>query len=851
MKKQLSANDLTMILQWVVVVAFTPFVLLPLFPKEDVSFGIRLAIVVGAWVGSGAMTLVYLKVRSSSRNAGVVVNVTAAVDVVLIFVSLLVWPRYLPELFWTFPIMVIVIANRFGYKESLGAAAVLSALYAITIVARLGEVGEPARTVIADTLVRILLLMIIALATAFISRRERRERRDAAILTSIATSMSSTLEVDELMNLVVEGMSQAASLGRCSAFMVSPDGHWAIPQSTTDTDPMMREEFFGRRIDLKAENVASRALKTKEALIIAEPLVEPLLDEKWIRDFGVTALMVLPFIFRDEPRAVVFVERRGGLKKHFLDREVNICKTILAQATAGLENAVRYAEEQRKRSELDIRYRTSRELSSTLDMDRVLENACKLAMRSTDSAGAVAFIKDEDRGRLVPVLSIGEGGARRSVFPVEASVSMERFEDMYALADRPPVLHFGNPSRNASLPAFLRTDGDLRIAPFFTHGKLAGLLCVTNPEERRYDSTEVAQLAAIAGETALAVMNANLHERIKADAAQMASLVQLANAIGSTAHLPTIMTLALETVRHLFDCTSGLIYRIDEEEGCLRYMESFGYRDDIVQRIASPPYPRAGDCWTVKEDRLIGVDDLSENRLACRTLEKIGSGSAICVGMQAEGRTLGVLHIRSERPGAFGEQDQQLAMAIADQVGLAIQRALLFEEINRLAATDPLTGVFNVRRLEAVLQEEVSRARRYGRSVSFLMVDVDNLKAYNDTLGHQQGDIALSQIASIVDSATRDVDKVFRYGGDEFSVVLPETDPEEALVVAEKIRRAVYEFHFAGEERIPDGELTISVGVASFPGDASGESELVGKADSALYSAKQGGRNTVKVAWTA
>jgi diguanylate cyclase (GGDEF)-like protein len=189
-----------------------------------------------------------------------------------------------------------------------------------------------------------------------------------------------------------------------------------------------------------------------------------------------------------------------------------------------------------------------------------------------------------------------------------------------------------------------------------------------------------------------------------------------------------------------------------------------------------------------------------------------------------------------------------LALAIADQVGLALQRALLFEEINRLAATDPLTGVFNVRRLEAVLSEEVSRARRYERAVSFLMVDVDNLKVYNDTLGHQQGDVALSQIASITDSATRDVDKVFRYGGDEFCVVLPETGSEEALVVAEKIRRAIAEFHFAGEERIPGEALTISVGLASFPQDASGESELIGQADIALYSAKQHGRNSVATA---
>ena len=96
-----------------------------------------------------------------------------------------------------------------------------------------------------------------------------------------------------------------------------------------------------------------------------------------------------------------------------------------------------------------------------------------------------------------------------------------------------------------------------------------------------------------------------------------------------------------------------------------------------------------------------------------------------------------------------------------------------------------------------------------------------------------------------MDSTTRDVDKVFRYGGDEFCVVLPETESAEAGIVAEKIRRAIAEFHFAGEERIPGGALTISAGLASFPLHAQGESELVGQADIALYAAKQRGRNSV------
>jgi diguanylate cyclase (GGDEF)-like protein len=848
LKKQFSAEDFTMILQWIVALALTPFVLLPLFPGTGVSFTLRLLIIIGGFVGTVVMTLVYLKARSVSHRAAVwVVDITAGLDVILIFVAMLLWPDYLPDLFWVFPLLVIVVANRFGYRQAALAAISLSALYSLTLFARLGGT-TPARTVVGDTLIRVVFLLLIALATSFISQRERRVRRDARILSRLAASMASTLEVDGLMDKVVQGISEAAGLGRCSAFLIGPDGRWALPQSTTEASPKVRERFFGRRIDLGEENVATVAMRTGEPLVVTDPAGDPLLDRSWTKDFDLAALLVLPFMVRDEPRGVIFVERRGGMKNYFLDREVNICGTILAQASSGFENALSYAEEQKMRAESDIRYRTSRELSATLDIERVVDNACKLAMRSIGTAGGALFLTDERRDLLEPVVSIGAGEARRTSFPPGSSIGVRMFEDMYELAERPASLRLTSPSENQAVPPFLRSEGSMMMAPFFMHGRISGLLCCTDAEEKSFTDAEASQLAAIAGETALAVMNARLHERIKSDAVQMASLVQLANTIGSSAELSTIMRLALETVRHLFDCTSGLIYRIEEDDGTLRCEESFGYPTEIVEKIQSPPYPLAEECWTVAEDRLICLDDLEVTEVSCGTLERIGKGSTICVGMQAEGKTLGVLHVRSEMPEAFNEQDQQLALAIADQVGLAIQRAILFEEINRLAATDALTGVFNVRRLEAVLSEEVSRARRYDRPVAFLMVDVDNLKAYNDTLGHQQGDIALSQIASIIDSSTRDVDKVFRYGGDEFCVVLPETAAEEAAVVAEKVRRAVAEFHFAGEEKIPGRAVTISVGLASFPGEATGESELIGQADIALYAAKQRGRNSVAAA---
>ena len=846
MRKQLHGEDLTMVFQWIVAILVTPFMLLPLFPRQNVSFTTRLLIVVGAYVIWGVLTVIFLAVRPRSRRgAAMVVNVIACTDIILVTACMIAWPRFMPDLFLVFPLLVIAVATRFDYRVTAFVTLALSALYGVTIISRFGS--APARTVVWDTLIRIGFLALVALSTAYLSKRERRQRSAARVLSGVAAAIGSTLHLDELMQTVVDGISMASGLDRCTSFLTGKDGRWAVPQSTTEKDPGVRDEILRMKIDLKRDNGASRALATGEPVIITDIDTSPLVDKKWVKQFGLGALLVLPIILRDRAMGVVVVERRDR-KRFFLDREVNTCVTVLAQAAAGLENVMRYEEEQRKRSQSDVLYRTSRELGSTLELDQVLENACNLAMRSTDSSGCSAFTADEGNGLLVPRVSTGSGRARRVEFPLGSGISVEEVEDMYAVSERPPALLLRCPGENAAIPPFLREEGVVLLAPFYAHGRMTGALCVSGEASKEFSETQVTQFAAIAGETALAVENATLHERIKSDAAQLASMVQMANAVGSTTDLSTIMGLALDTVRHMFNCTAGLIYRVDENEGTLRYIDSFGYPEEALQRLTSMPYPSVEDCWTVSEGRLIGIDDLSKRELSCHTLEKIGTGSSICVGMKVEERTLGVLHIRSDKPGAFREEDQQLALAISDQVALALQRALLFEEINRLAITDPLTGVFNVRRLEWVLQDELNRSRRYDRPVSFLMVDEDNLKAYNDTLGHQKGDVVLSQVASIIDSNTRDVDKVFRYGGDEFCVVLPETDSRDAFVVADKIRKVVSEFHFPDQERIPGGTITISLGVSSLSGEAGEVSDLVNKADVALYTAKQKGRNSVSAA---
>jgi diguanylate cyclase (GGDEF)-like protein len=164
------------------------------------------------------------------------------------------------------------------------------------------------------------------------------------------------------------------------------------------------------------------------------------------------------------------------------------------------------------------------------------------------------------------------------------------------------------------------------------------------------------------------------------------------------------------------------------------------------------------------------------------------------------------------------------------------------------ACTDPLTGLCNLRQLMTILEREMERSRRYGRHCSLAMIDLDWFKNYNDSHGHLAGDEVLKATAHLFRRNIRNSDVAARYGGEEFVVVMPETGKELAMRVGEKLRRAFEEFPFPGEESQPKGRLTISMGIATFPEDASTPRELMDRADQALYEAKRRGRNLL-VGW--
>src|SRR5829696_3067002 len=211
---------------------------------------------------------------------------------------------------------------------------------------------------------------------------------------------------------------------------------------------------------------------------------------------------------------------------------------------------------------------------------------------------------------------------------------------------------------------------------------------------------------------------------------------------------------------------------------------------------------------------------------------------------QDGGRILGMLTVARAGQG-FSDPERELFSYLSHQAGVSIENVDLHETVQRQAVTDELTGLFNHRRFQEVMTQEVERARRYDQEMGLIMLDIDNFKRVNDTYGHLQGDMVLREVARVLRQSSREIDEPARYGGEEMAVALPQTDLEGAYRFAERVRRRIE----ALELPLLDGDgmlhVTASFGAASLAAAATGDGKdaLVAAADAALYRAKRSGKN--------
>lgn len=218
----------------------------------------------------------------------------------------------------------------------------------------------------------------------------------------------------------------------------------------------------------------------------------------------------------------------------------------------------------------------------------------------------------------------------------------------------------------------------------------------------------------------------------------------------------------------------------------------------------------------------------------------------VTVPLKAKDKTLGALlvdNIFTKKP--ITKSDIRILTMFANHAGLAIENSRLYEETEYLSKTDWLTKLWNSGELHKTLAKELEKARISDKKLSVLMIDIDNFKTYNDSVGHREGDEALKRVATLLSQRSRKDDLVARYGGEEFTIIMPNTTKKIALSIAERLKKEVQDSFPNVEPGSGNAHLTISIGIATFPADGADKDNLIHKADIALYEAKKRGKNRV------
>jgi diguanylate cyclase (GGDEF)-like protein/putative nucleotidyltransferase with HDIG domain len=381
------------------------------------------------------------------------------------------------------------------------------------------------------------------------------------------------------------------------------------------------------------------------------------------------------------------------------------------------------------------------------------------------------------------------------------------------------------------------------LFPLVSRGSLVAVLALGKEKSGRYSLEDVNFVATIAARVAANLEKEYLQEQLRRREQELALINRLDKVITSSLNIREVYGAFITELKEMIDVDWATIALIEGDELHFEVLSTeVGSAWQAGEKIALED---TGTEWVAKRKKALVEPDLAKNKMfwTGEAHLKQGIRSIVYLPLVVKGKAIGSLIVASRQPTVYTSSQVHLLESLAAQIAMPVENSRLYAKAEQRARVDELTGLFNRRHFDERLIEEIYRHSRYGGMLSLIFLDLDFFKDYNDKHGHLAGDKVLARIGWLIQKSIRSIDVAFRYGGDEFAVLLPQSEVDDAFMVAERIREKI-----AAEMRKKKLRITTSLGLASWPSDGVTPDELVNAADRALYYTKQTGGNRTCVA---
>jgi diguanylate cyclase (GGDEF)-like protein len=676
-----------------------------------------------------------------------------------------------------------------------------------------------------------------ALENARLLEAESRQRQLAEALREIAAKLNSSLNLDEVLDSILNSLERVVP--HDAAFLMRLEGEMIQPVRWRGLPDQYARQMESWCYTIHELDNRRRMVESIQGILIPDTRAEPswvyTTGLEWVRSYAGAPICqqgeVTGFIDVMSSKPGFYGEAHGPILQAFAD-----------QAALALENARLYQNTQRRMDETRALYRAVQPLFHPVeDIHLLAEQITQAVTQEFSSAHCSILLVNETRTHLMLVAQAGSLTIMTPDLPLEGLGLTVQAVKTGNMVYSPDVTRDPNYVHGTDL-----TRSEL-VIPLQVRGEVIGILNLESPEIDAFDDRSQRLLASFAEQAALGLENARLYEAAHQRARELEALHTATTSLVTTLDQQKLLERILSSALSAIPAARAAALHLMDINGHLKVQIQHG----IPQADGQEPgwIDTDGPWYRALRERqplLIGGAE-SQKQAWFHLPENQSFASYLVAPLVQEEQALGVLTLMAPEPEAFSAPDLHLLISFASTATAAIHNAKLHSAVQYLAVTDPLTGVYNRRGFFELAQHLFDQAQTSNRAVSAVMIDIDFFKRVNDVYGHDIGDTVLRKLADRCKKVVRDSDTLCRYGGEEFAILLAETDLAGAEIAAHRL------FHYVSstpiETEVGPISVTISVGIAAKSEKCNTLHLLLKDADRALHKAKAEGRNQVQAWW--